>query len=127
MAICPQRQIDRRVWVGTRNKEFMVKSAYHMAKEIQEEVHGGFSNIAVGNLQWKMVWKLEVLRMVKNFLWQAGNDILLTRVNLLKRGIIEDPMCPICILERETTSHIIWSCVSARDVWSEGYTKLHKC
>jgi hypothetical protein len=33
MAICPQRQQDKLVWVGTKNGIFSIKSAYHLARE----------------------------------------------------------------------------------------------
>ena len=29
--ICPQRQMDKLVWMGTKNGEFFVRSAYHLA------------------------------------------------------------------------------------------------
>jgi hypothetical protein len=32
MVICPQRQQDKLVWVGTKNGIFSVKRAYHLRK-----------------------------------------------------------------------------------------------
>ena len=40
MAICPQRQQDKLVWVGTKNGIFSVKSAYHLAKEKNDGLLG---------------------------------------------------------------------------------------
>ena len=65
--------------------------------------------------------------MVNNFLWKACNGILPTRVNLHKRGITDDPMYPICFREKETVSHALWTCPSARDVWSVCNLKIQKC
>lgn len=31
--------------------------------------------------RWKNIWELMVLRVVKLFMWKAGNDLLLTRKN----------------------------------------------
>jgi hypothetical protein len=50
-----------------------------------------------------------------------------TIVNLLKQGITDDPMCPICLRKKETVSHALWMCPSARDVWSECNMKIQKC
>jgi hypothetical protein len=60
------------------------------------------------------------------FLWKACHDILPSRVNLHCRKLIEDPLCPLCLQEEETTGHILWSCPSAQDVWMECYRKLQK-
>ena len=64
--------------------------------------------------------------MEKNFLWKACHEILPTRKNLCNRKIIDNPRCPICDLEEETTLHILWECPSARVVWSVGSMKLQK-
>jgi hypothetical protein len=45
MPICPQRQQDRLVWLGTRNGVFSVKSAYHMAKKTIDCSRGECSTV----------------------------------------------------------------------------------
>ena len=45
MTICPQRQVDKRVWVGAKNGEFMGKSAYHLLKEGIDMSNGGSSKV----------------------------------------------------------------------------------
>jgi hypothetical protein len=57
----------------------------------------------------------------KKFLWRACHDILPTR-----RKITNDPTCPLCGPETETTVHILWQCPSAADAWSVGCAKLQK-
>jgi hypothetical protein len=61
----------------------------------------------------KRLWKINVSNAVKIFVWRACNA-LLTKVNQLKRKIVEDPLLPICSLEVETTRHILWSCPMAQ-------------
>jgi hypothetical protein len=34
MAICPRTQHDRAVWMGNKNDDFSVRSAYHLAKDL---------------------------------------------------------------------------------------------
>jgi hypothetical protein len=57
--------------------------------------------------------------VVKTFLWQACNDILPTRANLHKKGIVSDSLCPICGRDGETVAHILWTCPSVVYVWTE--------
>ena len=62
----------------------------------------------------------------KNFLWQACHEILPTKASLFRRKIAKDALCPICTLEEGTCFHILWSCPSARDVWSGSIRWFHK-
>jgi hypothetical protein len=43
---------------------------------------------------------------VKIFLWKACDNILPTKENLFKKGIVLDLKCPICYLEAEDLMHI---------------------
>ncbi|XP_059450800.1 uncharacterized protein LOC132181566 [Corylus avellana] len=82
------------------------------------------------NLQkkvWKGIWKIQGASVVKTFMWQACNNILPTKEVLYKRKIVQEPSCPICGLANETVDHILWSCPSAKDVWTECSPKISKC
>lgn len=46
---------------------------------------------------WKIIWTLKVLSLVKHFIWKACHDILPTRMNFIKRRVIELSSCPICV------------------------------
>lgn len=65
---------------------------------------------------WRGLWKLNIPNAWKNLLWHAYH-LLPTRDNLVWRKVILDPSYLICGLEAETTYHIFWGCLSARDVW----------
>jgi hypothetical protein len=54
---------------------------------------------------------------IKMFLWRECHNILTTKENLLKRGIIKDHFCPFCEIVGESLSHILWSFPSVMDVW----------
>jgi hypothetical protein len=60
------------------------------------------------------------------FLWKEFNNMLPTKKNLFQKGVMRDKMCPICGMEEETVSHIIWECESALDVWEGSTRKLQK-
>jgi hypothetical protein len=100
-------QQDKKIWRGTANGLFSVKSAYHLAKEIEDrqtaECSMGLQNSDV----WKLIWKLKVPNVEKNFIWRACHDILPTRDNLVRRKVLTDPSCPICGLEAETPIHLL--------------------
>ncbi|XP_059445374.1 uncharacterized protein LOC132177155 [Corylus avellana] len=111
-------QPDRQIWRGTVNGEFSVRSAYHLWKEniCQSSAEGSKKN--EDSKIWRKVWKLGIPNAWKLCFWRACHDLLPTRANLVSRRVTEDPRCPICGLEEETTLHILWSCESAKDVWS---------
>jgi hypothetical protein len=49
-------------------------------------------------------------------MWRACNDLLPTKMNLLKHGAVFDALCPICTRDVENVKHIFWSCYSVQDV-----------
>jgi hypothetical protein len=62
------------------------------------------------------------------FLWKACNNIIPTKENLKRRGVVSDDLCSICGQRQETVIHVLWECQSARDVWgccSRGLQKRH--
>ena len=75
---------------------------------------------------WRSIWKLNIPSVEKNFLWRACENILPTRDNLCRQKIISNPMCPLCEQEAKTTFHILWQCISARDVWGSGSAVFQK-
>ena len=60
------------------------------------------------------------------FGWRACNDILPTKLNLSKRRIIDDAMCPICMRFLESAIYALWECEAAKDVWSGSLKILQK-
>jgi hypothetical protein len=45
-------------------------------------------------------------------------NTLPTRLGLSKKKIPVDPICSICQHEEESTTHILWECPLARNVWA---------
>lgn len=125
--ICPNKTSDILVWVGNKNGDFTVRSAYHMAKESSIVDQGSSSNSTHKAQLWKTTWQISRPRAVKMFLWKACSNILPTNENIFKRRITDDPRCPICNQETETVEHIFWSCPAARDVWLEHNRRIQTC
>jgi hypothetical protein len=62
-----------------------------MEKDRTERHRGvGSTSSATSNF-WKILWNMKVPNSVKMFLWRACHNIIPTKVNLQKRGIVMDP------------------------------------
>ncbi|KAF5475122.1 hypothetical protein F2P56_006963 [Juglans regia] len=117
---------DRRFWGFSKTGKITVKSAYHADVQWKIERKGCSSK---GNRyadQWKKVWSMEVPGGYKHFVWNALNNALPTRINLFKRKVIEDSICPVCKREEEDVKHALWCCPAAADVWAEAESLVRK-
>lgn len=117
--LSPTLPRDRRIWRCTSNRDFSVRSAYHMEMELVALSNCSGLGQETKSTAWKICWKLRVPNVAKMFLWKAFNNLLPTKSNMSKKGVTKDNLCPICGLEEETVSHILWDCGSAKDVWGE--------
>jgi hypothetical protein len=126
LAISPGGQPDKIIWRGTSSGMFTVRSAYHLEKERCSRDHGESSTAFGFQKIWPTIWKLHLPGVVKSFLWRVCNNLLPTKLNLLKKMITSDPLCPLCGLCTESTGHAIWGCNSAKAVWMECSRKIQK-
>lgn len=77
-------------------------------------------------LETKAIWKLKVFGTIKNFLWNACYDIILTRLNLVKRKLIDSNCCFICNRKFENAIHVLWLCSATMDMWATDGSPLTK-
>jgi hypothetical protein len=119
-------QEDQQIWRGTVTGVFSVRSAYHIEKDRELAAKVGGSTRDRNSHIWRSIWKLSISSAEFFFLWRACKNILPTRDNLCRRKILLDPLCPLCEQEVETTFHILWQCISARDVWGFGSVIFQK-
>lgn len=70
---------------------------------------------------------MRVPNKIKVFGWRVCHGILPTWVNLLKRKITGDNVCPICTRFLEAKIHALWDYLVAQDVWVGSQIKLQKC
>ena len=97
----------------------MVNSAYKVAWVISpsaamEEV----SNNDAKRQFWRTIWNLAIPNKLKTFTWRACRNILPTKNNLCHRGVLENATCEACGLTAETSGHLFWDCIKAREVWT---------
>uniref|UniRef100_A0A7N2MHA8 Reverse transcriptase zinc-binding domain-containing protein n=1 Tax=Quercus lobata TaxID=97700 RepID=A0A7N2MHA8_QUELO len=122
----PPGSRDKLCWNENKSKTFSVKTAYQIAVKLLNPPSGEHSNARQDVRMWKTFWSLNTPPKVRNFLWRASSDILPTRVNLLRRKIQVDPRCTLCGQHDETTTHILWDCPYAQNVWALVRGKLQK-
>ena len=53
MAICLRTQHDRAVWMGNKNGDFSIHSAYHLAKDLCSRKESGCSTVDTLRPIWK--------------------------------------------------------------------------
>ena len=106
------------IWMENRAKKFMVKSAYKVAYRLRHQHKVEHSVAKMHGSTWNMIWSLNVPPKVHTFIWRACSTCLPTQDNLLRYRVRVDPTCEMCKQEPETTSHVLWTCPFARNVWA---------
>ena len=118
---------DTIIWLHHKKGLFTVKSTYKVAKEV---LKGGniveSSRGCAGRRVWTALWKFQIPNKIKVFGWRACNDILPTKLNLSKRRIIDDAMCPISMRFPKLAIHALWESEVAKHVWPGSLKILQK-
>lgn len=97
------------MWKDSPRGDFTMRSAYSMAVGVDRslEFNGGW------------IWKLHILPKIQFFLWKCIHNSIGVTDCLAARGVILDPLCPLCHKEPETIIHALPNCEKARAVWNE--------
>ncbi|XP_026383899.1 uncharacterized protein LOC113279420 [Papaver somniferum] len=97
-----------RKWMGTRDGIVSVKSAYNYL------CNRNHANLTV---EWRGIWKLNVIPRVKSFLWKSLSVCLPVRETLGKYTPI-DIVCPLCNYNvRETVEHLFTEGLFSEAIW----------
>ncbi|OMO51274.1 reverse transcriptase [Corchorus capsularis] len=107
---------DLLIWNGTCLGEFLVKSAYYVAREVLQR-----SNLLQGpaHQTWKLVWSSQVLPKIHFFGWRFIWNILPTKCNLLSRGLNVPQNCEVCGDQVESVFHVFFYCKFSELVWDQ--------
>ena len=109
---------DYIVWIGNRRSEFSVKIVYYVALPIVENLEGGeSSNGDTRTPLWKKMWQLKIPPKVRIFAWRVCMNGLPTLLNLGRRRINNDALCPLYRKEPESTIHALFFCEKIWEVW----------
>ena len=101
-----------------KSQRFTVCSAYQVALRLKHPNQAEHSSAHAHGSTWRGLWKLKVPPKVHTFLWRACTGCVPTRENLHKKRISEEERCELCYHHSETTSHVLWECPMARNVWA---------
>ncbi|XP_041004070.1 uncharacterized protein LOC121249426 [Juglans microcarpa x Juglans regia] len=108
---------DRMVWPHERNGQFSVRSYYrYILAQIGTQFAEG-SNVQTQHILWKHLWKMKVPNKVKIFAWRARKNGLPTGQQLVKKHVLSDGTCSLCLSELETLAHAVMSCNAIHKMW----------
>ncbi|GLT61404.1 hypothetical protein SLA2020_341140 [Shorea laevis] len=108
---------DSLIWHHDKYGRFSVKSAYSLALNLVHEIAVDNDTMILSSSEWKQLWKLKVPPKVKNFIWRAILNSLPSMDNLVKRGIVQEALCPICHSSDETLMHLLFFCPHVEPIW----------
>ncbi|CAN6825949.1 unnamed protein product [Brassica oleracea] len=113
-------QIDRDsdVWGFTKNGSYTTQSAYRMLSGLHEANAPAHRSLPPVEKQlWKSLWKLNTSPKIRHFLWRALSGALAVAERLQSRGLCNNTTCPACGQASETISHVLFTCLTAVEVW----------
>ena len=116
--LCWTDQRDRFIWLDSHNGEYTVRAGYQMLCQEANFSAASSSDSSHQSAFWKSIWKLHVPNKIKCFLWKICSNALPTKVNLKKRKVLEEAKFSTCLLDKETTLHVIWSCKKLTNIWA---------
>lgn len=110
---------DERVWHYDKKGLYTVKSGYQVALKLKY-VEAPTSSTGHSH-GWHNIWKLNLPRKTRIFIWRAAKDLLPTAESLFRRKIIQEPICQVCKSGVEDAFHAFMECKVARKVWKYSY------
>ena len=85
---------NKLIWAESPNVHYSVRSVYAVAARLS---HPGNFSATSDNSQnqhfWKQIWSLPLPHKIRHFAWRVCRNILPTKVNLMKRKVIQDDIC----------------------------------
>ena len=114
--LCQRRTRDRLIWIRDSLGQFLVRSAYIVAKEMlgREELPNELRSPI-----WKLIWSGWVLPKVKHFMWCLLWAMLPTTNNMNVRGMHLATRCCVCGEEAESIFHLFFGCKFSKEVWNK--------
>lgn len=92
---------DKATLSGKASSTFSIKTAYKLLQNDGPKIIQAFSRD-----YYRKLWSLDIPKKIKISMWQISNNYLPTRVNLQRRRLVADAMCPICRNGTENRKHV---------------------
>jgi hypothetical protein len=70
------------------------------------------------SVPWKKIWRLSCPPKIKQFVWRLANNSLALKMNIKRRNIELDTVCPVCRCFDEDGAHCFLKCKLARHCWN---------
>jgi hypothetical protein len=102
-------QQDRWIWLQTYTGEFLVKSAFREAYQVDQGIEV--------NAIMKKIWQTQFHQRLKMLLWRIAVGVLLTSDSLIRFLPNLEISCPFCNVCDESVIHLFWECSLARAIW----------
>ncbi|XP_058758794.1 uncharacterized protein LOC131632046 [Vicia villosa] len=116
--------VDKQVWQHEKTGEYSVKTAYHVCIRDKAAKEPGPSTPPSQDL-WKKVWNAPIHTKIKHILWRLASNIVPTKTNLQKKGIVLDETCGLCQHGTESASHLFTQWDFARRVFFASIIGYH--
>ncbi|KAF5184428.1 hypothetical protein FRX31_025984 [Thalictrum thalictroides] len=104
---------DLWVWKWSRTGQFSVKTMYVKLRELET----GASSYPIA-FPYKVVWCRSIPLNIKFFLWTLMLGRTLTLDRLINMGIALPPVCFMCGMANESTTHLFLHCSKALQLWA---------
>ena len=87
---------DKLFWPSMVDGAYSVKAGYRFLVDAEQVPNVSPLPPSHQKSFWKGLWKLKVPNRIKTLLWRAISDALPTRLNLVKRKVLNDATCQLC-------------------------------
>lgn len=102
------------LWHFDKKGIYTVKSGYQIALNLKFSEPPTASTS--GPHGWHKVWRLNIPKKIKIFVWRAAKNLLPTAENLWRRKIVQEPICQMCKTKSEDVFHALMECNVARKI-----------
>ena len=117
LPLCTTPQPNSLIWPVERNGHYLIKTGYKALCEESQVVEDEMNDSEA----YRNFWKLKVPGKIKHFLWKSCTNSLPTKVNLLKRTILQEDVCHLCSKNSKDVLHALWGCEKVHQVWQRKF------
>lgn len=114
------------VWIWHYDKEgnYSVKSGYKLYMNLS--FCGASPSDNRQSKVWKRLWQLKIPPKIRLFLWKAFQNCILTKANLIQRGMDVVPLCPVYSKKAETGVHALLDYSRGHQIWQACVASLDR-
>ncbi|CAN0906699.1 hypothetical protein LINGRAHAP2_LOCUS24405 [Linum grandiflorum] len=106
---------DRWIWKHCRDGCYSTSSGYRLSFNLKNPPSSEiFAPNLLDSSLWAKLWSLPIQPKLRFFAWNVFLDILPTSSALQTRHMVLSPLCPVCLVEEESITHLLSSCSITR-------------